>query len=50
MGFPAKVALVAVLSGLLLWRRPHALVWPSLAFLVLGAYHLTGLLALVAWG
>ena len=48
VGFPAKVTLVAMFSGLLLWRRPQALVWPALVFVVLGAYHLTGLLANVA--
>jgi hypothetical protein len=40
--------LVAILSALLLWKRPRTLVWPTLALLVLGAYHLTGLLAVVA--
>jgi hypothetical protein len=48
IGFPAKVVLVAILSALLLWKRPRTLVWPTLALLVLGAYHLTGLLAVVA--
>ena len=47
-GHPAKVVLVAILSALLLWKRPQTLVWPTLALLVLGAYHLAGLLGIVA--
>lgn len=44
VGTPVKLALVAACSVLLYWKRPRALVWPSLAFVVLAAYHLTGLL------
>jgi hypothetical protein len=44
IGTPAKIVLVAVCSCLLLWRRPQALMWPTLAFVALAAYHLTGLL------
>jgi hypothetical protein len=40
----AKLILVAICSGLIYWKRPQVLVWPCLAFLVLAAYHLTGLL------
>jgi len=39
-----KLALVAACSAVLYWKRPQTLVWPSLAFLVLAAYHLTALL------
>jgi hypothetical protein len=45
----AKLTLVAACSALLWWRRPRALVWPSLAFLVLAAYHLTALLGGLAF-
>jgi hypothetical protein len=44
IGTPAKIVLVMVCSCLLLWRRPQALVWPTLAFVALASYHLTGLL------
>lgn len=44
IGGPAKLALVAALSGLLFWKRPSALVYPALVFVALIAYHLTGLL------
>ena len=44
VGTPVKLALVAACSALLYWKRPQALVWPSIAFVVLAAYHLTGLL------
>jgi hypothetical protein len=44
IGAPAKLVVVAALSALLCWKRPQALVWPALAFVALGAYHLTGLL------
>jgi hypothetical protein len=40
----AKLMLVAGCSGVLYWKRHRALVWPCLAFLVLAAYHLAGLL------
>lgn len=43
IGPVAKLALVAALGAALRWRRPRALVWPTLAFAVLAAYHLTGL-------
>lgn len=44
IGGPAKLALVAVLSGLLFWKRPKALVYPALVFITLIAYHAAGLL------
>jgi len=44
VGTPVKLILVVACSVLLYWKRPRALVWPSLAFVVLAAYHLTGLL------
>jgi len=40
-----KLIVVAASSLVLLWKRPDALVWPALVFLVLAAYHLTGLFA-----
>ena len=48
IGIPAKIVLVAACSSLLLWRRPRALVWPTLAFVALAAYHLTGLLGAIS--
>lgn len=50
IGTPAKLLLVGALSGLLYWKRPQALVWPTLAFAVLSAYHLTGLLGNLTLG
>ena len=44
VGAPVKLALVAALSLLLCWKRPQALVVPGGVFVVLIAYHLTGLL------
>jgi hypothetical protein len=48
MGPFPKLVLVGICSGLLMWRRPTALVWPTLVFLALTAYHLTGLLGNLA--
>ncbi len=44
IGGPAKLVLVAALSCLLFSKRPDALVYPALVFVVLIAYHVTGLL------
>lgn len=47
IGTPGKLAIVGACSGLLYWKRPQALVWPMLVFVVLTAYHFGGYLLTV---
>jgi hypothetical protein len=43
LGLPAKVMLVAAISLVLYRRRPRALAWAVLIFLVVMAWHVAGI-------